>query len=146
MLLGNPPWIAYRHLSAEMKPRLREACQRMNLWVGGVLATQQDMAALFRARGAERYLREAGTIAFVLPYAALNGPALPRIEARRFRHRAGADRGSLDVLAEGSPFLGRTAVGTTSTCVVFGVRSAATPIPARVRGEPLGDPPTPRRK
>src|SRR5260221_6736656 len=35
VLLGNPPWIAYRHLSAEMKPRLREACQRMNLWVGG---------------------------------------------------------------------------------------------------------------
>jgi hypothetical protein len=41
VLLGNPPWVAYRHLSAEMKPRLRDACQRMNLWVGGVLATQQ---------------------------------------------------------------------------------------------------------
>ena len=75
VLIGNPPWIAYRHLSTEMKPRLREACQRMNLWVGGVLTTQQDMAALFWARGAERYLREGGAIAFVLPYAAVNRPA-----------------------------------------------------------------------
>jgi len=47
VLLGNPPWIAYRHLSVEMKPRLRSACRQMNLWVGGVLATQQDMSALF---------------------------------------------------------------------------------------------------
>lgn len=60
VLLGNPPWIAYRHLSAEMKPRLRSACRQMNLWVGGVLATQQDMFALFWARGAERYLRPGG--------------------------------------------------------------------------------------
>jgi SAM-dependent methyltransferase len=28
VLLGNPPWIAYRHLSAEMKPRLRSACRQ----------------------------------------------------------------------------------------------------------------------
>ena len=132
VLLGNPPWIAYRHLSAEMKPRLREACQRMDLWVGGVLATQQDMAALFWARGAERYLREGGTIAFVLPYAALNRPAFGGL--RR------GDFGTVQVriaevwnLAQVRPIFGRTAVGTTSTCVVFGVRSAATPIPARVR-------------
>jgi hypothetical protein len=75
VLLENPPWVAYRHLSPEMKPRLRDAYQRMNLWVGGVLATQQDLAALFWARAAERYLRPGGASAFVLPYAALNRPA-----------------------------------------------------------------------
>jgi hypothetical protein len=47
VVLGNPPWIAYRFLSAEMKINLREACMPLNLWVGGVLATQQDMSALF---------------------------------------------------------------------------------------------------
>ena len=52
VLLGNPPWVAYRHLSAEMKPRLRAACQQMNLWVGGRLTTNQDLSALFWARGA----------------------------------------------------------------------------------------------
>lgn len=75
LLIGNPPWVAYRHLSPEMKIRLRDACQAMNLWVGGVLTTQQDLSALFWARGAERYLRPGGTIAFVLPYVALNRPA-----------------------------------------------------------------------
>jgi hypothetical protein len=47
VLIGNPPWIVYRHLSAEMKDRLREALQSYNLWVGGSLATHQDMFALF---------------------------------------------------------------------------------------------------
>jgi methylase of polypeptide subunit release factors len=56
VLVGNPPWIAYRHLSAELQRRLKEASQRMNLWVGGVLSTQQDMCALFTARAAQRYL------------------------------------------------------------------------------------------
>ena len=32
------------------------------------------MFALFWARGAERYLRDGGTLALVLPYAALNAP------------------------------------------------------------------------
>ena len=84
VLLGNPPWIAYRHLSAEMKPRFRSACRQMNLWVGGVLATQQDMSALFWARGAERYLRPSGTIAFVLPFAAINRPAFAGLRRGEF--------------------------------------------------------------
>ncbi|WP_412050593.1 N-6 DNA methylase [Hoeflea sp. Naph1] len=74
VLIGNPPWIVYRYLSADMKERLREALQRYGLWVGGSLATHQDMFALFWARGAERYLRDGGTLALVLPYAALNAP------------------------------------------------------------------------
>ena len=72
VVLGNPPWIAYRYLSAEMKTNLREACVPLIFWVGGVLTTQQDISALFWARCAERYLKPAGVIAFVLPYAALN--------------------------------------------------------------------------
>lgn len=76
LLIGNPPWVAYRHLSPEMKARLRDASQKLHLWAGGVLATQQGLSALFWARGAERYLELGGTIAFVLPFAALNRPAL----------------------------------------------------------------------
>ena len=47
----------------------------LDLWVGGKLATQQDLFALFWARGAERYLVPGGTVAMVLPYAAMNAPA-----------------------------------------------------------------------
>jgi SAM-dependent methyltransferase len=129
VLLGNPPWIAYRHLSAEIKPRLREACRQMNLWVGGVLATQQDISALFWARGAERYLSPGGTIAFVLPYAALNRPAFGGLRRGNF--------GSVQVriveawdLARVRPIFGE--VGTTSSCVVFGRREATGPLPTQV--------------
>jgi hypothetical protein len=31
VLIGNPPWVAYRHLSSEMKIRLRDASRAMNL-------------------------------------------------------------------------------------------------------------------
>jgi hypothetical protein len=131
VLLGNPPWIAYRHLSAEMKPRLRSACRQMNLWVGGVLATQQDMSALFWARGSERYLRPGGTIAFVLPYAAINRPAFAGLRRGEF--------GSVQLrvveawdLARVRPIFGSTAIGTTSTCVLFGRREPAGALPPLV--------------
>lgn len=131
MLIGNPPWVAYRHLSAEMKSRLRNASQQMNLWVGGVLATQQDMSALFWARGAERYLKQGGTIAFVLPFAALNRPAFAGLRRGIF--------GSVQVrveeawdLARVRPIFGSSAVGTTSACVVIGRREEAGPLPARI--------------
>jgi hypothetical protein len=131
VLVGNPPWIAYRHLSAEMKMRLRDACQRMNLWVGGVLATQQDMSALFWARGAERYLRSGGTIAFVLPYAAVNRPAFGGLRRGDFNSVQVHVTEAWD-LAQTRPIFGRSAVGTTSTCVLFGKREAAGPIPDQV--------------
>ena len=54
--------------------RLRDALQSYDLWVGGNLTTNQDMCALFWARGAERYLVPGGRLAFVLPFAMLNAP------------------------------------------------------------------------
>ena len=75
VVLGNPPWVAYRYLSPELKTRVREDCKALGLWEGGHLATQQDLCALFWARSVDRYLKPGGTIAFVLPYAALNRPA-----------------------------------------------------------------------
>jgi hypothetical protein len=81
VLIGNPAWVAYRHLSAPLQERLRDACKPMGLWVGGHLATQQDIAALFVARGAERYLKPGGVVAQVLPYAVLNRPAFGGLRA-----------------------------------------------------------------
>jgi hypothetical protein len=75
VVIGNPPWVAFRFMSAEIKAKVKDACQRRNLWVGGVLATQQDLCALFMARSVELYLKPGGKIGFVLPYAVLNRPA-----------------------------------------------------------------------
>ncbi len=132
VLVGNPPWISYRHLSPEMKQRLRTASLGYDLWVGGNLATQQDMCALFWARGAERYLKPGGTIALVLPYAVLNAPVSQtlrsgRLNQTRVRIRAGWS------LEKAWPIFGsQSGVSTTATCVLFGRREMAAPPPASV--------------
>jgi hypothetical protein len=84
VVIGNPPWVAFRFMSAEIKAKVKDACKRRGLWVGGVLATQQDLCALFMARAIELYLKPGGRIGFVLPYAALNRPAFAGLRAGNF--------------------------------------------------------------
>jgi SAM-dependent methyltransferase len=132
VLVGNPPWIVYRHLSAGMKDRVPDALRDYGLWVGGNLATQQDLCALFWARGAERYLAQGGRIGFVLPYAVLNAPVFAALRAGRLRR--------VDVRLTGAwalervwPIFGaQSGASTTSTCVVFGERDAVGDPPAEV--------------
>ena len=125
VVLGNPPWVAYRHLSAELKPRLRDACKRMNLWVGGHLTTSQDLSALFWARAAQFYLKPGGRIAFVLPYAALNAPAFAGLRRGDFRAvQVGISEGwALEFVRPLFP---------TSSCVLFGERRLPDTLPAEV--------------
>ena len=122
VLIGNPPWIVYRHLSADMKDRLREALQSYNLWVGGSLATHQDMFALFWARGAERYLREGGTLALVLPYAALNAPVFASLRDGSMQRVQVAITGGWGLERVWPIFGAQSGSSTTSTCVLFGKR------------------------
>ena len=130
VLVGNPPWVAYRNLSAEMKPRLRGALEDLGLWVGGKLATQQDLCALFWARGAERYLAPGGTVAMVLPYAVMNAPAFAGLRRGAFRTaKVGITEGwALEAVR---PLFGaQSGSGTTSTCVLFGRRGETAVLPA----------------
>ncbi len=122
VLLGNPPWIVYRHLSADMKERLREALQGYGLWVGRNLATQQDMFALFWARGAERYLRHGGTLALVLPYAALNAPVYAGLRDGSMQRVKVAITGGWGLERVWPIFGAQSGSSTTSTCVLFGQR------------------------
>lgn len=132
VLVGNPPWIVYRHLSPAMKDRVRDGLRAHNLWIGGHLATQQDMWALFWARGAQRYLAKGGTIAFVVPFAALNAPVFAPLR----QGRLGETRIRLTnawALEKVWPIFGsQTGVSTTSTCVIFGRQQMAEPPPAEI--------------
>lgn len=125
VLVGNPPWIVYRHLSPGMKDRLREALRSYDLWVGGSLATQQDMCALFWARGAERYLKPGGRIAFVLPYAALNAPVYAGVRAGRMGEARVSLIGAWALERVWPIFGAQSGSSTTSTCVLFGRRQMA---------------------
>jgi hypothetical protein len=71
VLVGNPPWLSYRFMSAEMQKTLRAECQKRGLWAGGKVATHQDLGAYFFVRCMELYLRPRGKVAFVLPYATM---------------------------------------------------------------------------
>ncbi len=132
VLIGNPPWIVYRHLSADMKDRLREALQSYGLWVGGSLATHQDMFALFWARGAERYLRDGGALALVLPYAALNAPVYAGMRDGSMQRVKVAITGGWALERVWPIFGAQSGSSTTSTCVLFGARDRDGPPPAEI--------------
>ena len=132
VLVGNPPWIVYRHLSPEMKERVREALRTYGLWLGGHLATQQDMWALFWARGADRYLVPGGRLAFVLPYAALNAPVFAGLRAGRMNEVRVRIEAAWALERVRPIFGAQSGSGTTSTCVLFGARGMPEALPGEV--------------
>ncbi|MBV8798323.1 MAG: hypothetical protein JO208_00710 [Alphaproteobacteria bacterium] len=128
VVVGNPPWVAYRHMSADLQKRFREISRGENVHVGGKFGTQSDLSALFAVRCAGFYLRAGGRIAFVLPFAALT-------------------RGQFEKLRNGSFFSAKIAweevwtmddsvqpLFPVPSCVVFGRRQArAKAMPDKVR-------------
>jgi SAM-dependent methyltransferase len=132
VLIGNPPWIVYRHLSPGMKDRVRDALREYDLWVGGNLATQQDMCALFWARGADRYLGPGGRLAFVLPYAVLNAPVFAGLRTGRLGQTRVRLTGGWALERVWPIFGAQSGSSTTSTCVLFGRREMAGAHPGEV--------------
>jgi N-6 DNA Methylase len=84
IVIGNPPWLAYRHMNADLQKRFKELAKGETVYVGGKLATQNDLSALFLVRAAALYLRSGGRIAFVLPMAALTRGQFERLRAGSF--------------------------------------------------------------
>lgn len=72
VLVGNPPWLAYRNMPADLQKAFRAMSTSRGLWHGASVATQQDLSGLFVARAVQQYLRSSGRFAFVLPNAALD--------------------------------------------------------------------------
>jgi len=75
VVIGNPPWVSFRHMDTAFQRRFRDECRAARLWVGGKVATQQDLSGYFYMRGALLYMRRTGRIALVMPYAALSRQA-----------------------------------------------------------------------
>jgi hypothetical protein len=74
VLVGNPPWLAYRFMPVEMQQIFRKRAMERNLWSGGARgrSAQQDLSAFFVVRAIELYLREGGRFGFVMPRAVLS--------------------------------------------------------------------------
>lgn len=84
VLVGNPPWVALRHMSEDLQRRFKEMARNDNVWVGGKFGTQNDLCALFVARAIFLYLRSAGKLGLVLPLAALSRGQFERLRTGSF--------------------------------------------------------------
>lgn len=72
VLVGNPPWVAYRYMTDDMQEQFKVFSQARNLWHGSQVSTNQDLVGLFLVRAVEKYLKEEGHFAFVTPLALLS--------------------------------------------------------------------------
>lgn len=84
VLVGNPPWVAYRHMSQDLQKRFKELANGEGVHVGGKFGTHSDLSALFTVRASHLYLRAAGRIAFVMPLAALTRGQFEKFRVGRF--------------------------------------------------------------
>ena len=89
LLIGNPPWLAYRNMYEDMQATFKIMSERRNLWAGRELATHQDLSGLFVVRATELYLRKGGRLAMVLPNAALDREQFEGFRRGNYSGRAG---------------------------------------------------------
>jgi hypothetical protein len=85
VLVGNPPWLAFRFMTAAMQEAFRDYSDERGLWHGAKVATQQDLSGLFLVRAVERYLRIGGRFAFVMPNAAVDRGQFQGLRTGRYK-------------------------------------------------------------
>lgn len=84
VLLGNPPWLAYRYMPSQMQQRFRARSRARNLWSGRQVATQQDLSAFFVVRSVELFLKPSGKFGFVMPRAVVSRQAYGGFRSGRY--------------------------------------------------------------
>jgi len=87
VLVGNPPWLAYRFMTDAMQKAFREYSDERGLWHGAKVATHQDLSGLFLVRAVERYLKSDGQFAFVMPNAAVDRGQFHGLRSGNYRRK-----------------------------------------------------------
>jgi SAM-dependent methyltransferase len=123
VLVGNPPWLAYRHMPELIQGRYERLAKPRGLWLGGKNATHQDLSDLFVARAVEQYLRPDGRFAFVMPYAVLSRRQYAGFRSGNFASQGAGVNGVAFGRAEDYVAIKPTLFPVPS-CVVTGKRSA----------------------
>lgn len=71
-VVGNPPWVNWSNLSESFRNRSKKLWNYYGLLEktkgGGLGKVKKDMAMLFTARCLDRYVKEGGKFAFLIPY------------------------------------------------------------------------------
>jgi SAM-dependent methyltransferase len=127
VIVGNPPWVAFRHMSPDLQRRFKELAQGELVYVGRV-PSQNDLCALFTVRATMLYLRSGGRLGFVLPMAALTRGQFERLRAGSFHTSRIAWDAAWVMNDDLQPLF------PVPSCVVFGTRTAVSkPLPDKVR-------------
>lgn len=86
-VMGNPPWISFRFTEPVYQDFLkRQVTREYKLLTGrGELITHLEIATLFFVRAADLYLKEGGTIAFVLPKSLFSADQHDGLRKRTFK-------------------------------------------------------------
>ena len=88
VIVGNPPWVAYRHMSPDLQTRFKELAKGELVYVGGKFATQNDLCALFTVRATMLYLRSGGRLGLVLPHGRADARPIRPVARRLVPHVA----------------------------------------------------------
>jgi hypothetical protein len=130
VLVGNPPWLAFRSMSEQLQERYRSLAEQRGLWAGGKVATHQDLSDLFVVRAVELYLRRGGRFAFVMPFAVLSRRQFTGFRTGEWM----ADgHGALAQLRQPEEFARvKPPPFQVPACVISGVKAqSASPLPAQ---------------
>jgi hypothetical protein len=128
VVIGNPPWLAFRHMSADLQKRFRKLADDERVYVGGRFATQNDLSALFSVRVAHLYLRSGGRLALIFPMAALTRGQFEKLRTGSFQSAKVAWDEAWTMDDSVQPLF------PVPSCAVFGRKQAASrALPATVR-------------
>ena len=72
VVVGNPPWLAFRHMKGELQKRYRSEATAAKVWWSGRGTSGNDLSAYYFVRAALLYMRRDGRIALVMPYASMS--------------------------------------------------------------------------
>jgi hypothetical protein len=134
LVIGNPPWLSYRYVEQlDYQRFLKEQITETYRLLAGKaeLITHMELGTLFLLRAADLYLKEGGSIAFVLPRSIFSADQHDAL-------RRGAFKGVRLEWSELWDLEGVEPLFNVPACVLFGSKaSPLTPPTQGVRGEVL---------
>jgi methylase of polypeptide subunit release factors len=131
-VVGNPPWLAYRSAEPEYQKFLKEQITDTYALLSRSAENiaNLELASLFLLRTAHLYLKEGGTIAFVLPRSFFSADQHDRFRQARFT-KVGLEISGLWDMQGVSPLF------TVPSCVLFARRAQGAKFVYPVGGEQL---------
>ena len=73
IIVGNPPWLAYRYLKKEMQDYVKKLMNEFGITIPSKLMTHMEVATLFYVVASYEYLKFGGKIGFVSPASIFTG-------------------------------------------------------------------------